>query len=153
MKTLLLVLLTFTIQNLFAAKLSLSFKAKTSIPGMDINGKLKEPILFDLKKMSFIIPVESLDTGLELRDKEMRNLIFNNKDISISYNLPKNCSITSCLSEFKIKINDKSHSYQLKIEDSKSRLNLKLSDFNIKRPERLGVSVKDLVEVKFDVQP
>lgn len=142
-----------------SGKLNFKFKATTNVPGVKINGELKEVKTFSLESgAKVVIPAAELDTGLAMRDTHMRKDIFNEKDVEITVKSVEDClKQTKCKIPITIKIQDAMKDYDLvaSTENKKNysgNLELKLSDFNIPQPSKMGVKVRDAIDIEFNVE-
>lgn len=153
------ILIFLMMSNSFGANLSLNFLAKTNVPGVSVEGKLKNPITFLLNNpLEISIPVEKLTTGMDMRDQHMRSEVFSGKPIKIVTNKSETEKCLNGNEKIKLTLNlgnvEKEQTLNCKKESNKIFVSTRvfLSDFQIDRPNKFGVKVKDEVEVDIVIQ-
>lgn len=144
----------------YAAMFELTFKAETTMPGVEVTGKFESPLAINLeeKPLKVTLPISKLVTGMEIRDQHMREEVFANQDIKIKIDQEnlKQCAQSSN-SEMKTQLTlrgvDKIVSTQCRKsgESHQGSLILNLKDFNITPPSKFGVAVKETVLIEFNV--
>lgn len=120
------------------------FIVKTNVPGVTIAGTLKD-ISGELSSLD--IPIKSLSTGIELRDKHMRDKIFSHHDITFKGELI--CS-EKCSLKGEMSLSGVTKKVNISVSKKNERtflINHKilLSDFEITPPKFMAVGVKNEV--------
>lgn len=142
-------------QAVSAAKLQVKFAATTNMPGVSIDGELKSSQVINLdSKEKQVLPISLFDTGMEVRDEHMREMVFKGKDISYKIS-KKECKESKCNVTVAFDINgvsvDKSFSAVKSDKTTKGKFSLLLSEFKVEQPSKFGVTVEDKVEVEFNI--
>lgn len=112
-----------------------------------------------LKHVELTIPVQSLKTGMDMRDRHMRERIFTTADGKTpdivfkadSLSCTGQCQLTGTLT---IRGETRPQILQLSLKDSthvEGTAKVELSKFGIEAPSQAGVKVADAVDVHFDV--
>lgn len=148
----------FSAMHVQAASLHMQFLGKTNIPGMDIEGELKQPIKLETEQSDsqVTIPIKSLKTGMDSRDDHMYQEIFKNKDIQFSLANMQEC-LSKELCQAKLKLTFAGVEKEFEVEVKKqgnvkiAKFPIKLTDFKITPPSKFGVSVEEVVEVSVEV--
>ena len=113
-----------------------------------------------LKHVELTIPVQSLKTGMDLRDRHMRERIFTTTDGKTpdivfkadSADCTSACSVTGTLT---IRGQTRPQLIQLTLKDPthvEGTAKVELSKFGIEAPSQAGVKVADGVDIKFNVE-
>lgn len=138
----------------FGAEVSIQFEARTNLPGVIIEGNLERPYQFIAKEdQAFEIPLKNLKTGMDLRDEHMYQEIFAGKNPGFKFSGLANCLETKpCVFKTTLRIQAREKVFEIPLERKKNQLRgefeVKLSDFDIKAPEKFGVRVLDQVRIK-----
>jgi len=152
---------------------SVEFESPVNIKALTIHGKANQltgSLLLDglnLKEINIKIPVNSLSTGMKVRDKHMRQRIFQTEDgkfpdiefFSPGVNCtgqPDNmeCEVRGSL---KIRGVPKEVSFPLRVTykggeyRAKGEIVIKLTEYEISPPKQFGVKVENNVIIKFEI--
>lgn len=146
---------------------SLEFTAPTNIKAVTVHGKsteMKGTAAFDkgaLSKVDATVTIDSLKTGMEMRDHHMREKIFKKADGSFPdlhfSSSSVTCSGASCTVKGPLSIRGvaKDGTFVCNVVGKTSAdctATVKLSDYGIERPTQLGVTVTDEVAIKLTVK-
>ena len=152
---------------------SVEFESPVNIKALTIHGKANQltgSLLLDglnLKEINIKIPVNSLSTGMKVRDKHMRKRIFQTEDgkfpdiqfVSSGVNCtvqPDNmeCEVNGFLKIrgvpkevfMPLRVTYKGGEYR-----AKGEMVVKLTDYGIEPPSQFGVKVEDNIIIKFEI--
>lgn len=162
------VLLLSLISTAFAGTVSLGkieFEVDTSVKMFRFKGQAQELQSklersgAELKTVELTIPVESLKTGMNLRDKHMRERIFTAKDGKTpdvvfkagSAKCESSCDVTGTLT---IRGETRPQLIHITLKNpthAQGTAKVELSKFGIEPPSQAGVKVSDAVDVSFEV--
>ena len=149
---------------------SVQFFAKGTVPGLSINGKGSDLMVSDDgANLTVIAPLGNLKTGIDLRDKHMKEKYlhtdkFPNAELVVARSALKipASGDASGEAEGTFKIHGQSKSarfrYEAKREGSTfhvvGKVSVNITDFGVEKPSHLGVGVKPEIdlEVRFDVE-
>ncbi|MBY0516362.1 MAG: YceI family protein [Bacteriovoracaceae bacterium] len=155
--------LLFFISSVFAGFSEVSFVANTNMPGVSVEGKSQKMVfagsLENVKGATLKFDVFELETGMEARDKHLREKVFkakNKGDAFISFEAKDLvCASNKCELMGVLTIKDKAREIKLPVEMSSNKKSLAgkatiaLSQYDLPRPSFMGVQVEDNVEVTF----
>jgi len=154
------------------------FLAETNLSIVNIKGQTQQvsgslEVLttaegIDLKNLTIRVSVESLSTGMGLRDQHMREKIFKTKNGQIP-DLTFSSSRSSCkgsngsfdcVVEGKLKLHgvEKKISLPIRVERrgknfaSSAKFPVKLTDFGVQPPSHFGVKIKNQVQVELRIE-
>ena len=152
---------------------SVSFFAKGTVPGLSINGKTNElnelNVSDDGTNVVVTVPLGKLTTGIELRDKHLKEKYLNvaqfpNAQLTIAHTARKIApdGDVSGDAEGSLKIHGQAKNVKFHFDAKRdgttfhvsTKFTVNMMDFGIEKPSHLGVGVKPDVEIeaKFDAE-
>jgi polyisoprenoid-binding protein YceI len=151
---------------------SATFATETNVPALTVKGKttaLEARVNvrrgaegLQLDHIHARIPVETLSTGMGLRDKHMRKYIFTTEDGKLPdvtfESESAACPASTCEVKGNLSIRGETRPFtmQLKIREENPGFKVscdtavKLSDYGIPQPQELGVKTSDTVQLHFE---
>lgn len=152
----------------------LSFSAPANVKAFNVNGEAKslegEALITSnaVEKLTVTVPVSALTTNMSMRDKHMRERIFQTQDGKLPpVNLtakskecmpvqsPKESPKQLCTLEGVLEIQGTARPFSMKLDIERTGNKVtgsgkgvvKLSDYGIPQPEQLGIKVSNEVEI------
>ncbi|MGZ3722081.1 MAG: YceI family protein [Bdellovibrionales bacterium] len=153
---------------------TVEFSAKSNLSAIEINGSSKDSTGtvklsegsngMTLETLKIVIPVNSLSTGIAIRDHHMKEKIFKSDDgrfPDVTFESSKSACEKSaegftCQAKGLVSMHGKSHSATIPVALSKkgdeflakANFDLALTDFGIEPPTHFGVAIENAVGIK-----